>query len=120
MSELKATPWNIVRAKNTLSDEQSAWSAYNDQYAHTSYVRVANSDGKVVALAVYGSNINFDDADDSLDVAALIAASPELYAALEALFACDMEHVLMFDGKEDQVAAIQLARAALKKARGEA
>jgi len=83
MSELKATPWNIVRAKNTLSDEQSAWSAYNDQYAHTSYVRVANSDGKVVALAVYGSNINFDDADDSLDVAALIAASPELYAALD-------------------------------------
>jgi len=52
--------------------------------------------------------------------AALIAAAPELYAALEALFACDMEHVLMFDGKEDQVAAIQLARAALKKARGEA
>ena len=78
-----------------------------------------------MSLLVSAEYVNWDTKRPALESesvanAALIAAAPELYAALEALFACDMEHVLMFDGKEDQVAAIQLARAALKKARGEA
>lgn len=51
--------------------------------------------------------------------ARLIAAAPDLLAALVALFGADMEHVLLGDGKDDQIEAIAMARAALAKA-GEA
>jgi hypothetical protein len=51
--------------------------------------------------------------------ARLIAAAPELLEALQDLFGADMEFHLMGDGKEDQIAAIAKARAAIAKATGE-
>ena len=51
--------------------------------------------------------------------ARLIAAAPDLLEALQDLFGADMEHVLMGDGKDDQVAAIAKAHAAIAKATGE-
>ena len=50
----------------------------------------------------------------------LIAAAPDLLEALQDLFGADMEHVLMGDGKDDQVAAIAKAHAAIAKATGAA
>ena len=52
--------------------------------------------------------------------ARLIAAAPELLEALQDLFGADMEHVLMGDGKDDQIEAIAKARAAIAKAKGAA
>ena len=51
--------------------------------------------------------------------ARLIAAAPDLLEALQDLFEADMEHVLMGDGKDDQIEAIAKARAAIAKATGE-
>ena len=51
--------------------------------------------------------------------ARLIAAAPDLLEALQDLFDADMEHVLMGDGKDDQIEAIAKARAAIAKATGE-
>jgi hypothetical protein len=48
--------------------------------------------------------------------ARLIAAAPDLLEALQDLFDADMEHVLMGDGKDDQIEAIAKARAAIAKA----
>jgi hypothetical protein len=50
--------------------------------------------------------------------ARLIAAAPDLLEALQDLFDADMEHVLMGDGKDDQIEAIAKARAAIAKATG--
>jgi hypothetical protein len=52
--------------------------------------------------------------------ARLIAAAPDLLEALQNLFDADMEHVLMGDGKDDQIEAIAKARAAIAKATGAA
>ena len=52
--------------------------------------------------------------------ARLIAAAPDLLEALQDLFGADMEHVLMGDGKDDQIEAIAKARAAIAKATGAA
>ena len=52
--------------------------------------------------------------------ALLIAAAPCLLAALQDLFGADMEHCMMGDGKDDQIAAISAARAAIAKATGAA
>jgi hypothetical protein len=51
--------------------------------------------------------------------ARLIAAAPDLLEALQDLFGADMEHVLMGDGKDDQIEAIAKAKAAIAKATGE-
>ena len=48
--------------------------------------------------------------------ARLIASAPELLAALKDLFGADMAHCMMGDGKDDQIAAIAKARAAIAKA----
>ena len=48
--------------------------------------------------------------------AALQSEVERLREALTALFAADMEHVLMGDGKDDQIEAIAKARAALQSA----
>lgn len=50
--------------------------------------------------------------------ARLIAAAPDLLNALQELFGADMAHVLMGDGKPDQIEAIANARAAIAKATG--
>ena len=52
--------------------------------------------------------------------ARLFAAAGDLLDSLLALFGADMEHVLMGDGKDDQVEAIAKARAAIAKATGSA
>jgi hypothetical protein len=57
--------------------------------------------------------------DESAANARLIAAAPDLLEALQDLFEADMEHVLMGDGKDDQIEAIAKARAAIAKATGE-
>jgi hypothetical protein len=49
----------------------------------------------------------------------LISAAPDLLEALQNLFGADVEHVLMGDGKDDQIEAIAKARAAIAKATGE-
>lgn len=46
----------------------------------------------------------------------LISACHEMYAALQALFYSGMEGALLGDGKDDQIEAIRLARAAMAKA----
>ena len=43
----------------------------------------------------------------------------DLLAALRDLFSADMAHVLMGDGKPDQIRALEAARAAIRKAEGE-
>ena len=48
----------------------------------------------------------------------LHAVNTELLEALQDLFGADMEHVLMGDGKDDQIEAIAKARAAIAKATG--
>jgi hypothetical protein len=59
-----------------------------------------------------------DSSPESHANARLIAAAPDLLEALQDLFGADMERVLMGDGKEDQIAAIAKARAAIAKAIG--
>lgn len=49
----------------------------------------------------------------------LAAAAPDLLEALQDLFGADMEYCMKMDGKEDQLAAIAKARAAIAKATGE-
>ncbi len=57
--------------------------------------------------------------DDELHAnARLIAAAPDLLEALQDLFGADMEHVLMGDGKDDQIEAIAKAKAAIANATG--
>ena len=63
--------------------------------------------GECVAEIVHGT-----------ENAKLIAAAPDLLEALQDLFGADMEHVLMGDGKDDQIEAIAKARAAIAKATG--
>ena len=62
---------------------------------------------------------NMDCEKHRIDTARLIAAAPDLLEALQDLFDADMEHVLMGDGKDDQIEAIAKARAAIAKATGE-
>jgi hypothetical protein len=74
--------------------------------------------GDVVASVCIGHSANH-----TLDVCAdanarLIASAPDLLEALQDLFDADMEHVLMGDGKDDQIEAIAKARAAIAKATG--
>ncbi len=45
-----------------------------------------------------------------------VNAHDDLVAALQALFDADMEHCMRGDGKDDQLSAIALARAAIAKA----
>ena len=66
-------------------------------------------------VKVYGGNSNDNRAN-----CRLIAAAPDLLEALQELFGADMEQVLMGDGKDDQIAAIAKARAAIAKATGDA
>ena len=58
------------------------------------------------------------DAADAFGNDRLLNAATDLLEALQELFAAEMEHVLMGDGKDDQVAAIAKARAAITKATG--
>ncbi len=51
--------------------------------------------------------------------ARLISAAPELLEALNKLFGADMEYCMEMDGKQDQLDAIEFARAAIAKATGE-
>ena len=48
----------------------------------------------------------------------LTAQRNQLLEALQDLFGADMEHVLMGDGKDDQIEAIAKAKAAIAKATG--
>jgi len=50
----------------------------------------------------------------------LISAAPDLLEALNDLFGADMEYCMKMDGKDDQIAAIAKARAAIAKATGAA
>lgn len=68
---------------------------------------VIGDDDVIVAQCVMPHNVS------------LIAAAPDLLEALQDLFDCDMERVLMSDGKDDQIKAISKARAAIVKATGE-
>jgi hypothetical protein len=78
-------------------------------FANLSEETVTGADGNTV---VYELNTNEADAR-------LIASAPDLLEALQDLFGADMEHVLMGDGKDDQIEAIAKARAAIAKATGE-
>ena len=70
------------------------------------------TDARVIAdMRLVGLHYNKADAT-------LIAAAPDLLEALQNLFDADMEHVLMGDGKDDQIEAIAKARAAIAKATG--
>jgi hypothetical protein len=68
------------------------------------------TDARVIAdMRLVGLHYNKADAH-------LICAAPDLLEALQDLFDADMEHVLMGDGKDDQIEAIAKARAAIAKA----
>lgn len=47
------------------------------------------------------------------------AAAAELIEAMEKLFGADMEHCMEMDGKEDQLEAVQFAKSALARVKGE-
>lgn len=47
------------------------------------------------------------------------AAVAELIEAVEKLFGADMEHCMEMDGKEDQLEAVQFAKSALARVKGE-
>ena len=85
------------------------------------YRRVEQVDqfGDVVASVCirHSANHTLDACGDAN--ARLIIAAPDLLEALQDLFDADMEHVLMGDGKDDQIEAIAKARAAIAKATGE-
>ena len=68
---------------------------------------------------VVGTEGIYQDFDTDMANARLIAAAPDLLEALQDLFEDDMEHVLMGDGKDDQIEAISKAKAAIAKATGE-
>jgi hypothetical protein len=87
---------------------------------------IFDSQGGSVAM-VYGlpsntmlEKMNGEQYADGKARANLIAAAPDLMEALQDLFDADMEHVLMGDGKDDQIEAIAKARAAIAKATGAA
>jgi hypothetical protein len=65
-------------------------------------------------------NWNVYAEDFKADAKAMLDAcgAPDLLEALQDLFDADMEHVLMGDGKDDQIEAIAKARAAIAKATG--
>jgi hypothetical protein len=81
---------------------------------------IIGPNGQVVADASWtggsGCKLTIDNEAD----ARLIAAAPDLLEALQDLFEADMEHVLMGDGKDDQIEAISKAKAAIAKATGAA
>jgi hypothetical protein len=67
----------------------------------------------------YGSHDPRGYDDEDVANARLIRAAPDLLKALQDLFACGMERMLMGDGRDDQIAAIAAARAAISRATGE-
>jgi hypothetical protein len=48
----------------------------------------------------------------------LMAAAPDLLAALQDLFGAELEKCMRFDGHDDQLEAVERARAAVAKAQG--
>jgi hypothetical protein len=80
---------------------------------------IIGKDGKVVADASWTGGSGCELSIDNPADANLITAAPDLLEALQDLFDADMEHVLMGDGKDDQIEAIAKARAAIAKATGE-
>lgn len=47
------------------------------------------------------------------------AAVAELIESVDKLFGADMEYCMMMDGKQDQIDAIEFAKSALKRVKGE-
>jgi hypothetical protein len=108
-------PW-IGANEHGKYNSDHAWSA-DDEDKSSSEAAPIWAGGKVIALVVYSSNRFSLEAHPSIDAnARLIAAAPDLLEALQDLFDADMEHVLMGDGKDDQIEAIAKARAAIAKA----
>ena len=94
------------------------WSvSVSGEFADTAYVRAAH--WGTVATVGLSHNLPHWDVPQRAN-AILISAAPDLLEALEDLFGADMEHVLMGDGKEDQIMAIAKARQAITKATGSA
>ena len=71
---------------------------------------------------VWGPKVTVHCPGGSLDAVEqdmlLISAAPDLLHALETLFGADMEYCMMGDSKQDQIDAIEAARAAIAKATG--
>jgi hypothetical protein len=112
-------PW-IGKNKHGKYNPDHTWSA-DDENKSNSETAAIWAGGKVIALVVHSSNRFTFESDPSIDAnASLIAAAPDLLEALQDLFGADMEHVLMGDGKDDQIEAIAKARAAIAKATGAA
>ena len=63
------------------------------------------------------SGVYRPSAEAAAELRRLHSLNAELVDALEELFGADMEHVLMGDGKDDQIAAIAKARTAMAKAK---
>ena len=84
MSETKFTrgEWEILRG-GTPNRKARNWTAdYEGETDHQEYFRVVSAEtGDAVALAVYESD-DFNLSDECQANARLIAAAPELYAAL--------------------------------------
>lgn len=80
-----------------------------------------NGVGRTYVASENGTLICFIESDDeNVDSDAdLIAAAPELLEALNKLFGADMEYCMEMDGKQDQLDAIEFARAAIAKATGQ-
>lgn len=103
MSAGKATPgpWKVIT-------EQTAREVDVFEVAEVSHFRV-----------IPDRSNTWETQGDAFADASLIAAAPALLEALKDLFGADMERVLMGDGKDDQIAAIAKARAAIALAGGE-
>lgn len=69
-----------------------------------------------------GASLSLFEACRNADARALDKASAavaELIEAVDKLFGADMERCMEMDGKEDQLEAVQLAKSALARVKGE-
>lgn len=112
-------PLRVDRGNDPLTDY--GWTADHEFARHQEYFRIVDGSGTVVAMAVYASD-NYEPSEENAANAALIAAAPSLYEALDML-------MLYFTSANDVPVdratirgddeCVRRAFDALKKARGE-
>jgi hypothetical protein len=101
----------------TTQHTPGPWSVTDSHYP--SFKEISGPSFKI-SVVMWATDLTEDDYQKRYADLHLIAAAPDLLEALQDLFDADMEHVLMGDGKDDQIEAIAKARAAIAKATGAA
>ena len=88
------------------------WAAGTDSGHHA----VLLPDGRIGA---YCGVVGADDDAESRANALVFAAALDLLQALQDLFSAELEKCMAYDGHDDQMQAVDRARAAIAKATGE-